>query len=129
VDRQVAGPRPTPTLADRRAAGEQEQGHAVPGGVDHAHEGVGEADIDVDHDRKRSACYEPVAMRHCDCSGLMRHGDWRRYRQPCRGRAGEALDQGREVSAGVGQQVVDPALLQHRQQRLRGGGNRQAVAL
>ena len=100
VDRQVARAGPA-ALAGRRAAGQQQQRDVVARGVDHAHDRVGEADIDVDHHRLRPAGGEPVAVRHGDRGRFVRDDERRRaWRGPPTGaRARPSISGAKSVPA------------------------------
>ena len=108
-----------PALGDRRAPGGEQDRHVLARGVEQAHERVGHADVDVDHDRLRPAGGEVVAVRHADRDRLVRGGERLGHREPGGGAARERLDHRREVGAGVGEQPVDPARLEQRRDRPR----------
>ena len=62
-------------LGDRRAAGGEDQRHAVARQVDEIIDGVGGADIGVHHHRLRLAVHQVGAVRHGDREIFVRHQD------------------------------------------------------
>ena len=109
-------------LGERRAARGEEQRHTRARRVHHAHQRVGDADVDVDHHRLRPSGGHPVAVRHADRDHLVRHRDRARRGESAALGARQRLDQRREVGAGVGEEEVDAALRERREIRLRHGG-------
>ena len=91
VDRQVARAEPA-RFGDRRAPGGEQDRHVLAGGVQEAHERVGHADVDVDHDRLRPAGREVVAMRHADRDRLVRGSQRLGHREAGGGARGQRLD-------------------------------------
>ena len=106
VDVNVAGAG-GPILGDRRAAGGDQHRDAIAAGVEQRAERVGQAHVDMRHHRLRPAGHRGVAMRHADGGVLVRDDQRLRYRAVGPRGAGECLDDGGEIGAGVDEQVVD----------------------
>ena len=106
LDRAVAGAVRAGLVIGRAAGGEQ---HRHPGArrVDQAADGVGGADIDMDHDRLGPAGNHRVAVGHADGDVFVGHGDGRGELRAAGFTAGEGFDDRRKIGAGVGEDVVD----------------------
>ena len=115
-------------LGDRRAAGGEDQRDVVAVEVDDVVDGVGGADVDVQHHRLRPAGHGVGAVRHGDREVLVR--DHQRLRHLGVGLLGaaEGLDDRREVGARVGEEIVDAVVGERAQERL-SGDRRALVAL
>ena len=94
-------------LGDRCAPGGEQQRHAVARQVDQVVEGVGGADGGVHHHRLRLAGHEISAVRHADREVLVRHQDRLRHFGVGLLGAGEGFDDGREIGAGVAEEIID----------------------
>ncbi|MBV6487294.1 MAG: hypothetical protein GHHEDOFH_01238 [Pseudorhodoplanes sp.] len=107
-------------LGDRRASGGDDDGRAVARHVGDVVERVGGADIDVHHDRLRTAGHQVDAVRHRDREILVRHEHRLRHRMvgaPC---ARIGLHDRREIGAGIDEEIID-AVAGERAQEMVGG--------
>ena len=94
-------------LGERRASGGQQHRHAIAARIDQHVDRVRRANVGVQHHRLRLAGDHGVAMRHRHRGVLVRHHHRPRHLAVGAGRAREGLDDGREVGAGIAEQVVD----------------------
>jgi hypothetical protein len=111
VDRQVATAEPA-TLGGRRAPRGEEDRDVVARGIEEAHQRVGHADVDVDHDRLGPAGDEIVAVRHADRGVLVRDDHRLGHGAAGLAAAHQGLDDRCEIGPRVGEQPVDAACLE-----------------
>ena len=123
VDRPVARTEGA-VLQDRRAAGHQHQRDAVAARVRQHVDGVGRAHVDVHHHRLRRTRHQIGAVRHRHGQVLVRHQHGARHLTPALPGAREAFDDGREIGAGVDEEMRDAVTMQGCQQHVAGGGQR-----
>ncbi len=102
-------------LGKRRAAGHHEDRDIVAGGVDHAHERVGQAHIYMHHHRLRLARGHVVPVRHGHRGGFMGRDDGGGDGQVRLLVLGVSFDDGRKVGACIGEQIVDAMLFEPHQ--------------
>ena len=107
-------------LRDGIASRAEEHGHVASRGVDDAADGVAGTHDDVDHDRLRPSRDHCVAVGHGHGRGLVRDGQRPRARLPLRAPLGVRLDEGREVRARVGEEILDASRGQQLEVGLRG---------
>ena len=107
-------------LGDRRAAGGEDQRDVVAVEIDQVVDGVGGADVDVQHHRLRPAGHGIGAVRHRDREILVR--DHQRLRHLGVGLLGaaEGLDDRREIGARIGEEIVDAVIGERPQERFAG---------
>jgi hypothetical protein len=107
-------------LGHRRAAGGEQQRHAVAREIDQIVDRVGGADVDVHHHGLRAAGHQIGAVRHGDGEVLVRH----QYRARDFGVAGagaaERLDDRREVGPRIGEEEIDAVLGERAQEHVAG---------
>ena len=121
VDRPVARAEGA-LLQDRRAACHQQQRDAVAAGIGQHVDGVGSAHVDMHHHRLRCAGYEVGAVRHGHGEVLVRRQHGARHLRPALPGACQALDNGREIGAGVDEEIRNPVASQRGQEHVAGGG-------
>ena len=110
-------------LGDRRAAGGEDQRHAVARQVEQVVERVGGAGGGVHHHRLRMAVHQIDAVRHGDREVLVRHQHGLGHLGVGFLRAREGFHDGREVGAGVAEEIVG-AVVGERAQEGFGGDDR-----
>ena len=113
-------------LGDRRAAGGQDQRHAVARQVGEIVDGVGGADIDVHHHRLRAAGHQIGAVRHGDRQVLVRHQNRLRHLGVGLLGAAEGFHDRRKVGAGIGEEIIDAVIGERAQERF--GGDRRPLS-
>ncbi len=91
----------------RRAAGGEQHRDAVARGIDQHVDAVRGADVRVHHDGLRAAVDHGDAVRHANSGVFVRHHHRRRHRAIAARGARERLDDRREISAGIDEQIVD----------------------
>jgi hypothetical protein len=93
-------------LGEGSAAGRHEDRHVGARRVDDAPQRIRAAHDDMHHHRLRPAGDHGTAVGHGDSRHLMRYRDRARPHMPFGETLGVGLDEGREVGAGVGEEVV-----------------------
>ena len=105
-------------LGDRRATRRENERHAIAREVGQVVDRVGGADIDVDHHRLRPAVHQIGAVCHGDREIFVRHEDGLGHLGVGLLRAAEGLDDGREVRAGIGEEIIGAVIGERPQERL-----------
>ncbi len=96
-----------PAFRQRRSARGEQHRDAVARGIDQHIDAVRGADVRVHHHGLRASVDHGDAVGHADSGVFMRHHH-RRWRRAIASRsARERLDDRREVSAGVDEQIID----------------------
>ena len=109
-------------FGDGRAAGGEQQRHAIPAQVDDVVDGVGGADIDVHHHGLGPAGHQVGAMRHGDREVLVRHQYRSRHLGVRVAGPAEGFDDRRKVGARIGEEEIDAMLGERPQEDLAGNG-------
>ena len=111
-------------LGDRRAAGGDQDRRVGAGGVDDAAQRIGGAHDHVDHDDLRPPGHHGVAVGHAHGGDLVRDRQGAGQDLALGGALGVRLDQRREVSARVAEEIFDAARGEHFQISLGGALDR-----
>ena len=109
-------------FGDRRSARSKDQRHAVARKIDQVVDGIGGADVDMHHHRLRTPGHQISAVRHADREVFVRHQNRFRHLGVGLLGAGEGFDDGREVGAGIAEEVIDAVIGKPAQEGL--GGDR-----
>ena len=107
-------------LGERRAAGAEQDRRVVARGVHQAADRVRGADRHVHHHRRRLAGDPVIAVRHRHRDVLVGNRDDARIFAVGAGIARQRFDDRREIGAGIGHHVIDPALGEAGEERLGG---------
>ena len=107
-------------LGDGRAAGAEQDRRIVARGVHDPADRIGGADRHMHHHDGGLAADAVIAVRHRHRDVLMGHGDDARIFPVGAGVARQRLDDRREIGAGIGEHVFDPAIGQAGEEGLGG---------
>ena len=113
-------------LGDRRAAGGEDQRHAVARKIGEIVDGIGGADIDVHHHRLRMAGHQVGAVRHADREIFVRHQHRLRHLGVGFFGAAEGFDDRRKIGARIAEKIIDAVIGERAQEGL--GGDRRPLA-
>ena len=108
-------------FGEGRAARAEEHGDIAAPGVHDAADRIGGADIHMHHHKLRLAGLEVIAHGHGHGHVLMGHGDGLGDLGPIGFGLGIGLDQGREIRARVGEEIINAAIRQQGQIGVRHG--------
>ena len=109
-------------FGDRGASSGEDQRHAVARQVGEVVDGVGGADIDVDHHGLRPAIHQIGAVRHGHRQIFMRYQHRHRHFGVGLLGAAEGFDDRRKVCTGIGEQIIGAVIGERAQEGL--GGDR-----
>ena len=113
-------------LGDRRAAGGENQRHAVARQVGEIVDRVAGADIDMHHHRLRAAVHQIGAVRHGDREVLMRHQNGLGHLGVGLLGAAEGFDDRREIGARIAEEIIGAVIGERAQEGF--GGDRLPLA-
>ena len=113
-------------LGDRRAAGGEDQRHAVARQVEQIVERIGGAGGGVHHHRLRAAVHQVGAVRHGDGEIFVRHQDRLRHLGIGFLGAAEGFHDRREIGARVAEEIIDAVIGERAQEGL--GGDRRPLS-